>query len=263
MFIRKWPTNNKPVGSVIVVHGLGEHSGRYDPFAWFLASKGFTVYASDLPGHGVNSSPYGHVNSFNEFIETIETLMNIAKIEFPDLPLFLFGHSMGALVSVRVAQERPEDFRACVFSAPPLNSLKKQAGGLLPLLLTLNIIAPSVRFSNKIDLNKLSTNPEAVERYINDPFIHDKISARLFNEMDKNVSIAWWKTDNLPDSVMFIYGTDDTVISTDSIREFFEEVSAANKRIVEIEGGKHEIFEDLERKDRFFNEIAGYFLDNL
>lgn len=263
MFIRKWSTNNKPVGSIIIVHGLEEHSGRYDPFARFLTSKGFTVYSSDLPGHGVSSSPYGHIDSFNEFFETVETLMNIANIEFPDLPLYLFGHSMGALVSIRVAQERTEDFKACVFSAPPLHSLKKQAGGLVPLLIVLNMVAPFVRFSNRIDPNKLSTNPEAVKRYINDPFVHDKISARLFNNMDKNISIAWQKTDNLPDSVMFIYGTDDTVISVDAIKEFFEKVSAKNKRIVEIEGGKHEIFEDLERKERFFNEIASYFLDNL
>ena len=170
---------------------------------------------------------------------------------------------MGALISIRIAQEKAEDFKAFVFSAPPLHSLKKQAGALVPLLMVLNIIAPSIRFSNKIDPNNISANPEAVERYINDPFIHDKISARLFSEMDKNVSIAWRKIDNLPDSVMFIYGTEDVVVSIDAIREFFRKVPGENKRVVEINGGKHEIFDDPGRKERFYEEIAKYFLDDL
>jgi alpha-beta hydrolase superfamily lysophospholipase len=262
-YIRKWTTKANKKGCVIVVHGLGEHSGRYDNFASYLNNNGFQVYSMDLPGHGDDEGKRGHVKKFEEFFQACEKMTHTAKMENPSLPLFLFGHSLGGLIALRYLERNTKSYSASAVSAPALQNFREQLGFLFYLVKPLTYIIPFVTMGNRIDPEDLSSNLDAVERYKEDPRVHDRISLRLFSEMNKNIIKTWEQIGNIKTPLLLLYGREDNVVSTNSIDAFYDKLTIEDKKIVSFEEGKHELFEDKKNQEPFFKEIADFFSAHL
>ncbi|TYB84132.1 MAG: lysophospholipase [Kosmotoga sp.] len=262
-YIRKWSPEGEKKGCVIVIHGLGEHSGRYNNFANYLNGRGFQVYAMDLPGHGDDEGKRGHVKQFEEFFQTCGKMSRTAKMENPKLPLFLFGHSLGGLIALRYLERNEDPYNASAVSAPALQNFKEQLGILFYLVKPLVYIMPWATMGNRIDPGDLSSNPEAVERYKEDPRVHDRISLKLFSEMNRNINEAWNQIANVKTPLLLLCGEEDRVVSTRAINEFYDKLPIKDKKIVSFVEGKHELFEDKRNQDAFFKEIADFFSAHL
>lgn len=263
MFIREWVSPSERA-IVLICHGIGEHCGRYDVFAKFLTRAGFTVYSRDLPGHGMAEGQRGYVDSFEDLTGAMVELTGLVRQEKRETPLFLFGHSMGGLISARLVEEYPEIFEAVVLSAPHLFSAKESVKKLLPVIKVLKSIAPKVTFSSSSRFTPadLSNNERAVQRYIDDPYVHDRVSPALFLGMEDNIELAFERVARIEIPTMIVYGSQDSVVDPAGAKKFYEQLTA-KKKLVEIPGGKHEMFDDDQRRETFFEEVASFFLQFL
>ena len=175
-----WPlADGRPQrGTVLLVHGLGEHAGRYHAVAHHLNAWGFAVRAYDQYGHGQSDGPRGGLNHDMRLLDDLADMVDATRARTPEgLPLVLLGHSMGGLVAARFVAMHLRPVDALVLSSPALdpglNAVQKV------LLATLPGVAPNLRISNGLDAQYLSHDPTVVAAYQADPLCHDRISARL------------------------------------------------------------------------------------
>ena len=173
-----WPLPDAPRATVLLVHGLGEHAGRYDALARHLGAWGYAVRGYDHYGHGESSGPRGGLPWDTRLLDDLTDIVDATRARMPaGQPLVLLGHSMGGLVAARFVALGMRPVDALVLSSPAFDA------GLGPvqklLLTTLQRIAPSLRVGNGLDAHYLSHDASVVRTYLADPLCHDRISVRL------------------------------------------------------------------------------------
>ncbi|MFN3691799.1 MAG: lysophospholipase [Fervidobacterium sp.] len=231
--------------TVVIVHGLGEHIGRYERLINMLIEEGFCVIGFDLPGHGKSSGKRGHTS--------IEEVLSVIDSVTKDVDNFiLFGHSLGGLIAVRYTETRPTRVKKLIVSSPALHLEPKKSQ--LFLLKLFSVLMPRLTLSNGIDPNLLSRNKEAVQMYISDPLVHDRISINLGKSMIKNVELAYQQSGRIVCPTAILVGTDDKVTPPIGAKTFYQELKC-NKFMKEFDGGYHELFDDLEHSDEFHKTI--------
>ncbi|ASJ13853.1 alpha/beta hydrolase [Thermococcus radiotolerans] len=244
------------LGWVVLVHGLGEHSGRYERLIRELNDAGFAVYTFDWPGHGKSPGKRGHT-SVEEAMEIIDGIID----EIGEKP-FLFGHSLGGLTVIRYAETRPDRIRGVVASSPALAKSPETPDFMVALAKFLGRIAPSVTLSNGLKPELLSRNPEAVKRYVEDPLVHDRISAKLGRSIFENMELAHEEAGRIRVPTLLIVGTGDIITPPEGSRRLLEELAVEDKAIKEFEGAYHEIFEDPEWADELHEVIVRWFVEH-
>ena len=169
-----WPTR----GVVLLVHGLGEHIGRYDHVAARLNDWGFAVRGYDQVGHGASIGARGGLPAEDRLLSDLAAVIDDTRVRMDDrLPLILLGHSMGGLVAARLVSLKLRRVEGLVLSSPALDV--GMGAPLRALVQLLAGVAPGLRLGNGIDPRLLSHDPQVVHAYQNDPLVHDRISARL------------------------------------------------------------------------------------
>jgi alpha-beta hydrolase superfamily lysophospholipase len=178
--VQDWPLapGQAQRGAVLLVHGLGEHVGRYDALARQLGAWGFAVRGYDQYGHGESSGPRGGLTSDSRLLDDLADMVDALRARTPaGLPLVLLGHSMGGLVAARFVALGIRPVDALVLSSPALDP---GLGAVQKLLLaTLPRIAPNLRVGNGLNAQYLSHDSAVPTAYLADPLCHDRISARL------------------------------------------------------------------------------------
>ena len=173
----------RPRALVAIVHGIGEHSGRYAALASELVRARFTCVSLDLPGHGETAGPRGDIPSWDKLRDQVVPAMFTATRGLPDqppeLPVVLFGHSMGGVIALDHALAHPRGLRALVLSAPALRTAMPP-WWKLALANVARATTPSAGFPNGLDPEHLSRDPEVVRAYREDPLVHDRISPRTY-----------------------------------------------------------------------------------
>lgn len=230
-------------GVVLLVHGLGEHAGRYERVAQRLNQWGFDVRGYDHFGHGESGGERGALTSDERLVDDLGEMVEAARTRTPDgLPLVLLGHSMGGLVAAKYVARHPSTVDALVLSSPALGT---RIRGVQKLLLrTLPRIAPDLRVGNGLDTRWLSHDPEVERRYRADPLVHDRISARLARFIAQGgpeviAQAPAWKVPTL-----LMYAGDDRLVDPAGSRAF---AAAAPSGVVTtrcFDGLFHEIFNE-------------------
>ena len=173
----------RPRALVAIVHGLGEHSGRYAALAADLVRRRFTCVALDLPGHGETNGPRGDIPSWPKVRDQVVPAMFSATRGLPDqpleLPVVLFGHSMGGVMALDHALAHPRGLSALVLSAPALRTTMPP-WWKLALANAARVATPAAGFPNGLDPDGLSRDPEVVRAYREDRRVHDRISPRTY-----------------------------------------------------------------------------------
>jgi len=241
-------------GWVVLVHGLGEHNGRYERLIKMLNEAGFAVYTFDWPGHGKSPGRRGH-SSIEEAMKIIDSIIE----EIGEKP-FLFGHSLGGLTVIRYAETRPERIRGVIASSPALEKSPETPVFMVALAKFLGRIAPGLTLSNRIKPELLSRNPEAVKAYVEDPLVHDRISAKLGRSIFENMERAQGEVGRIKVPVLLLVGTGDIITPPEGSRRFFEELKVGDKTLREFQGAYHEIFEDPEWGEEFHRTIVEWLL---
>ena len=241
---------------IVLVHGFGEHSGRYkEVVVPRLVNLGCAVVLYDNFGHGKSEGKRGNCPSYSALLDLLGSVINKASILFPDRPLVLYGHSMGGNLVLNFAIDRKADIRAIIATSPYLRLAFKPPGWKMVLGKLMLNIAPSITLPSGLDPNGISRLPEEVEKYVNDPLVHDKVSP-MFSFPVMNAGI--WAITNaakLKFPTLLVHGSSDNIIDPNGTQDFHE--NSQNTVFELIQGGYHELHNDLCREE-FFNIIENW-----
>ena len=184
LFARAW--GDDPTASAVgIIHGLGDHSGRWERVGRTLAERGFSAYAFDLPGHGRSEGRRGHVRSWDDYRVAVTRWMETIRPKDDARRWALLGHSMGGLIALDWAERNPGLVDALVISAPPFELMLRPAILKVHAARLIGLIWPGFTQGNQIPPSLLSHDPEIIRAHRADPYVHFRISARLFLELQK------------------------------------------------------------------------------
>lgn len=251
---RAWP---KPGNiALAVVHGLGEHAGRYERFADGMARHGMGTFALDLRGHGNSPGQRGHVDSWAQWTDDVSAF--VSHIEsIAGAEVVPVGHSFGgvALLSTVLAGKLPKT-RRFVVSSPALKLKLAVAGWKLTFGPIASKIVPRLALANEIDPKTVSRIPEVVEAYKNDPLVHNKISTRMGAEWQDATRDILSRASQIKIPLLILAGTDDALIDPAGSRELHEQTKSTSELRM-LEGRFHEPFNDI-GSDEVFQLIADW-----
>jgi alpha-beta hydrolase superfamily lysophospholipase len=237
----------RPRGLVAVVHGLGEHCGRYAALASDLAEAGYSVAAVDLPGHGEAAGPRGDMRSWatvrDNAIHALWTAPYTLPVELTDLPRFLFGHSMGAVLALDYALAHPRELTAVAASASALQSAMPP-WWKLALANAARVTSPSVGFPNGLEEAAMSRDPEVVRARAEDPLMHDRVSPRLYFAFNEACQRVLRDARRLAVPALLMHGEADRVVDPSGSAAFVAAAPAQLVSHVVYPGAYHEIFND-------------------
>ena len=247
LLYRIWiPSNAKQV--LCIIHGHGEHSGRYDHLARFLCDEGMAVFALDLRGHGQSYGKRGHTPSYELLISEIEELMKAAREIFNDLPLFIMGHSMGGnLVANLIIENISKEISGFILSSPWFKLAFEPDPIKLKLGRYMNNFWPSYREDNNLDINALSRDLKIINDHHADPLVHGKISARLFHEINLAADRALKNASKINLPGLVYQGDADSIIDYRTTQEFTEKNENIEWHL--LKGVFHEPHNDLGREE--------------
>lgn len=177
--VRTWERPDRPWASLLLVHGIAEHSGRYELVGKQLSEAGIKVRSFDLPGHGGTGGKRGHVESFEEYLDAVSD--ELAAVAESGLPTVMLGHSLGGLIALKYALSRTPAPDYLVLSAPAIDAkVPAWQRTMAPLLAR---VAPKLMIPNPINGEHLSRDPAVAERYFADPLVYTKASSKMGAEL--------------------------------------------------------------------------------
>jgi alpha-beta hydrolase superfamily lysophospholipase len=238
-----------PKAVVLIVHGMGEYGRRYERFVIpRLLESGLSVVTYDQFGHGSNPGKKGHHPGYEYLLDSIDRCLEKSRQAFGNIPVVLYGHSMGGNVALNYVLSRPDKITGAIISSPFLRLSFEPPAWKLALGRMLGKILPSMTLANEIDASAISQIPEEVEVYLQDPLIHDRVSPAY--------SIAFMETGEkmidrageISKPVLLVHGTADRLTDHGASRELAQR-AGSHVEYHEVEGGYHELHHDLKRQE--------------
>ncbi len=237
-------------GVVLLVHGLGEHAGRYDHVARRLNRWGFAVRGFDQYGHGESGGVRGALPSSDRLVDDLLELIESTRARMdPDMPLILLGHSLGGLVAARAVALHRLPVQALVLSSPALDP--GLSAWQKMLLQVLPRIAPNLTVGNGLDPDLISHDKTVVKAYKTDPWVHNRISARLGRFIAEGGPLVLARAPEWPVPTLLLYAGDDQLVDPRGSRAFAAASPAAMVTARCFEGLFHEIFNELDSEPVF------------
>lgn len=247
LFLREWSPETEPKSVICLIHGLGEHSGRFSHVADAMTAQGFAVLAMDLRGHGRSLGRRGDTPSYEALLNDVYLLIAEARLRFPKLPVFLYGHSMGAnLVLNYVLRRRPE-VTGVIVTGPWLRLTRKPPVLQMAFARLMVHLYPSLTQSNGLNPIGLSHDPKIAEAYTYDPLVHDKITLRLFFAIHNAGEWALRHAREFAPPLLIMHGSDDPITSSEASKEFGSNSMGCTLKI--WDGLYHEIHNEPEKND--------------
>ena len=241
------PKNVKAV--IVLVHGMGEHSKRYERFVIpFFNQNSIGVITYDQFGHGLTDGIRGHNPGFEAVLDCVDITIKKALDVFGEKPIFLYGHSMGGNVVINYTLRRKHKLKGIIATSPFLRLAFSPPGWKIFFGKILQKIMPSVTMGNELDVNAISRDKNEVEMYKNDPLVHDKVSP--------NYSIVFMETGkwaiqnahkiNIP--MLLMHGKGDTLTSWEASEEFRDKANK-NVELCLYKDAYHELHNELNKNE--------------
>lgn len=249
---QSWSGEYEPSHVVVLVHGYGEHIGRYDHVAAALIEEGAVVYGLDHMGHGKSEGDRAILSDVDDVVADVDQLVETADAADPTIPLVMVGHSMGGLIATRYAQTHGDKLAALILSGPAIG----RADGLEALLAMDEI--PDV----PLDPTVLSRDEAVGVEYVADPLIwHGPFQRPMLEAMlraNRAVDAAG-SIDDLP--ILWMHGADDQLVPLENSQTGFETIKGSGgATAIAYPGGKHEIFNETNR-DEVLADLTNYIED--
>jgi alpha-beta hydrolase superfamily lysophospholipase len=257
---RSWPARQAQRGVVALIHGHGEHSGRYNHFAEDLNRRGFSVLAIDLRGHGRSGGKRGEILSYDVLMEDIALLMAYIQKSAPRSPRFLYGHSMGGNLVLNFALRRRPRLSGLIASSPLLRMAVSPARWKLLVAKGLRPLLPRLALASGLNDEDLSRDASVVAAYRADPLVHDRVTARFLDVLAAG-EWALGHAAQLSMPLLLMHGEADRITSARASLEF----AARSGRECEIKLWRslyHEIHHEPERAD-VLAYLTGWMEDRL
>ncbi len=244
LFFRCWQPAD-PKAALIIVHGIGEHGQRYQNIIDILYPQAYSIYIFDLRGHGQSPGHRGHIDSWNQYRTDLAAFVDLVKNDAGQVPLFLFGHSMGSLIVLDFIINHPDSFSGLIVSGAALEP--RGVSNPLKILMArfLSNIWPRYSLPLGIDVSALSDDQNVLDAYRKDPLVHGKGSVRwgmeslrIIKEIKNNLAKIY-----LP--ILIMHGARDRINITAGSELIYKEVGSEDKTLFVHPDSHHELHNDI------------------
>jgi len=261
LYYQSWQPEGVARAVLAIVHGLGEHGGRYMNIVNYLVPKGYAIYTLDHRGHGRSPGLRAFVNSWSEYIEDVGKFCQLIAEQQPAIPFFLMGHSMGGNITLNYilhypTSHHPDGVKAVIASAPAVGKLDEPPV-LAFISRLLSGILPKLSVATGLDATAVSRDTAVVQAYQNDPLVHGKGTPRFATEFAASADWAMAHAAEFKPPLLLIHGEADRLVNVQASRDFFARVPHNDKKLIIYEGGYHESHNDLEH-ERVVGDIESW-----
>ena len=263
LFVTDWPINETCVGAktvhggIVILHGLGEHSGRYRHVVRFFNDIGWSVRTYDHRGHGRSGGPRGDTPASDTLIADVRIVLDDFARHLTQPPVLL-GHSMGGLLAARFASAALSPLRGLILSSPalaiPLSRFEQC------LLATLSVLAPGFGVSNGLKTQYLSHDPAVVAARKDDMLAHSRITARMLRSMLDAAEFSQAHAAAIRIPTLLLVAGDDHLVDAQGSQRFFDQLAAGIGTLHWYHGFYHELFNELDAR-RVLADVQAWLID--
>ena len=216
-----------PKGVICAVHGLGEHIGRYALVAAFFNQHGYAFLGNDHYGHGQSGGARGHTPSYESLLQEVDALLARAAADFPNVPLYLYGHSMGGNIVLNHLFRRKPTYKAAIATAPAILLPESPPALLLAVGRLMRKIYPKFAQPNGLKLKYLCSDDSVVTAYKNDPLVHDRVTSELGLSLIEQGEWLIAADRTAPVPLLLMHGTADGITAPNGTKQLAAKTSGA------------------------------------
>lgn len=256
LYTQTWAPEQDPVGVVCLVHGLGEHSGRYAGLGAYLNRRGYILTAFDLRGHGLSEGRRGHADSLEALMQDIDLALEEAAGRYPGLPRFLYGHSLGGLLVIDYVLRRKPQLSGVVVTSPGLRTALQEQKLKVAAVRLGSALLPGLRLPSGLDPRSLCQDPQVIRRYTQDPLVHDRVSLRFGRVMLEAIDWAFAHAAEFSLPLLLMHGREDALAYPRG-SEQFASLAPQGVTLKLWDGLCHELHNEPQR-EAVFDLLAGW-----
>jgi alpha-beta hydrolase superfamily lysophospholipase len=243
--------------TVLVLHGGGDHCGRYPGITAALVRAGFQVALLDFRGHGQSDGRRWYVDAFADYLHDLDAM--VAKLSQDGIPgeqLFVIGHSQGGLIAALWAIGHRGLLSGLVLSSPWFKLATPPPAAKLLAGRAIGLFVPWLPIPAGLDSSKLTSDPELQRWTDRDPLYGRKATPRWFDEASRAQVLALRSAKDLATPLLLLAGGADPVAEVGAERAFYDAVQESDKKLVIYEGFRHELFNELRREQPIGDAVA-------
>ncbi len=246
-----------PKALVLFLHGYADHGGRYRHVHEVLAHAGYSVHALDYRGHGKAGGRRGYVWNFDDYLSDVREGVKQLRLRHPNLPLFIFAHSHGSLITaVLMANSGRPDVAGVVLSGPYFKLKLEPSLAQLVQAHVVGRLIPFLSIKNPLTSDQLSKDPEMRAASDNDPLKHDRVTPRWFSQSNAAQSVVRRLAPQFRAPVLILQGGEDPIADPAGAQSFFETVGSIDKKLVVYPEMLHEVLHEVGRDKAIAEAIA-------
>jgi lysophospholipase len=256
LHVQAWLPDAEPTAVLAVVHGYGDHGGRYGYLGEAMAALGHAVYVYDLRGHGQSAGRRGHILRFSDYLSDTRIYLDTVAGTHPAAPLYLLGHSLGGLIAAAYAETQPAGPGGLILSSPFLRLRTPPLSSKVNGARILSVVRPAFNVGNTLQAADLSHEQRVVDAYVTDPLVHHVATARWAVEVlaAQGAVLAGAPRIILP--LLLLVADADAVTDPQASRELFAAAGSADKTERRYAGYYHELFNETGRAAVFADLAA-------
>ena len=251
IFAQGWEPDERTLKAVVcLVHGLGEHTSRYAHVAEAFCTEGYVLFGADLRGHGRSGGKRGHIPSIDAVMTDIDLLFEQAQSRYPGLPLILYGHSLGGILVLHYALKRKPTIKGVIATSSGLRTALENQPAKIMAAKILGAIIPNVSLPSGLDVNAISRDKNVIEKYKNDPLVHNKMSLGFGKIMLATIQWTMKHSAEFSLPLLLLHGKADAIAFPSGSIDFAAPLDGKCKLVL-FDGAYHELHNEPEKAEVF------------
>jgi len=251
LFGQSWYQTQEQKAVVLIIHGIAEHSSRYADMAQRFVENGYVVEAFDLRGHGQSDGQRNYVRRFELYLKDVQAKLNQIAERYPDKPVYVFGHSMGGLITLEYYLKKSPDWAGAILSGPAVKISEDISPFLVKISGVISALFPKLPIV-QLDSSAISRDPEVVRDYENDPLVYTgKTLARTGAEVLKATDFVQERLGQIRLPLLIMHGTADQLTDPEASRELYTRAESEDSTLKMYDGFYHEVFNEPEKEQVF------------
>ena len=257
IYYQAWLPDGEVEAVILLVHGIGEHSGRYTNHVNYFVPRGYAIYALDHLGHGKSEGEREVIERFSDFTDMLGIFSGMVREWQPGKPIFILGHSMGGLITSTYLLDHQDEFQGAILSAPAIKPGGDISGATIAVGKIISRILPKMGVL-ALDDSGISRDPAVVQAYRADPLVFQgktpaRLGAEMLGAMQRVTDAA--STITLP--ILILQGTGDMLVNPSGAQILYDKVGSADKTLELYDGLYHELHNEPER-DVMFADVEAW-----
>jgi acylglycerol lipase len=251
LFIRDYSLQNSNK-VILIIHGLGEHSGRYLKLIQDFNDKNISVFTIDIRGHGKSEGKRGHSPFYQQLMNDIQCFIEHVTKKIPDQKYFLYGHSFGGNLVINYSFQENKKINGIIATSPLIKPSIAPSRIVLFMGKLFKKIVPNLILSNGININGISRNMQVINDYRNDPLIHNKVSVQLGLDIISSGIYALENSQYITVPMIVFHGKNDGLTSYSASQKLVQN-SGPNIKFIGFDDAYHEIHNEPEKVELLRN----------